>query len=98
MDLDIFPENLIIIGGRYIGLEFASMYSRFGSKVTVIQDGEIFLPKEDDDISKEIKTIPEETSIKFYLGTKIKEIKSGSSVTFNYKENEYKIKCNFSSY
>lgn len=36
MDLDTFPENLIIIGGVYIGLEFASMYSRFGSKVTVI--------------------------------------------------------------
>lgn len=36
IDLDTFPENLIIIGGVYIGLEFASMYSRFGSKVTVI--------------------------------------------------------------
>lgn len=36
MNLDIFPENLIIIRGGYIGLEFASIYSRFGSKVTII--------------------------------------------------------------
>ncbi len=45
------PQKLVIIGGGYIGVEFASIYADFGSKVTVIQNGERFLPREDKDIS-----------------------------------------------
>lgn len=51
MELDTLPKNLVIIGGGYIGLEFASYYTNFGSKVTVIQDGEIFIPKEDAEVA-----------------------------------------------
>ena len=51
MELEKLPRNLTIIGGGYIGLEFASMYSNFGSRVTVIQDGGDFIPKEDRDIA-----------------------------------------------
>ena len=39
MDLDQLPKRLVIIGGGYIGLEFASMYAGFGAKVSVVQDG-----------------------------------------------------------
>ena len=56
MDLDKLPEHLVIIGGGYIGLEFASMYVNFGSKVTVLQHGGTFLPKEDTDIAEEIRS------------------------------------------
>lgn len=41
------PQTLVVVGGGYIGMEFASMYAEFGSKVTIIQDGEAFLPRED---------------------------------------------------
>ena len=47
MELDILPRKLAIIGGGYIGTEFASMYAGFGSKVTVLQDGKTYLPRED---------------------------------------------------
>jgi len=52
MNLDKLPKRLTIVGGGYIGLEFASMYADFGSKVTIVQDGDVFLPREDDDIAK----------------------------------------------
>lgn len=55
MELDELPRRLTIIGGGYIGLEFASMYAGFGSAVTVIQDGDVFLPREDGDIAQAIE-------------------------------------------
>ena len=50
MELDELPEKLVIIGGGYIGLEFASYYANFGSSVTVVQDGTSFIPREDAEI------------------------------------------------
>ncbi len=50
LDLDSLPEHLIILGGGYVALEFAQMFRRFGSKVTVLQRGARLLPVEDDDI------------------------------------------------
>lgn len=55
LDLDTLPQQLIIIGGGYIGLEFASMYAGFGSKVTVIEAGNRFLPNEDRDIANSVQ-------------------------------------------
>lgn len=52
MDNDFLPEHLIIIGGSYIGLEFAQMYRRFGAQVTVIEMRERLISREDDDVSK----------------------------------------------
>lgn len=51
MSLTALPRRLVIVGGGYIGMEFASMYANFGSEVTVIQDGAVFLPREDSDIA-----------------------------------------------
>lgn len=51
LELDTLPKKLVIIGGGYIGMEFASMYANFGSEVTVIQDSPVFLPREDDEIA-----------------------------------------------
>jgi pyruvate/2-oxoglutarate dehydrogenase complex dihydrolipoamide dehydrogenase (E3) component len=73
MDLKELPEHLIILGGGYIGLEFAQMYRRFGSRVTVIEAGK-FLPKEDEDVSKELKEILEDEGVKIFAKTKAKKI------------------------
>lgn len=51
LDLTELPEHLVVIGGGYIGCEFAQMFRRFGSRVTVIQRGQRLLPAEDPDIS-----------------------------------------------
>lgn len=52
MERDELPKRLVIIGGGYIGLEFASYFTNFGSEVTVIQDGDAFIPREDKEISE----------------------------------------------
>lgn len=93
MELEIIPEHLVIVGGGYIGLEFASMYSGFGSKVTVLQDGETFLPKEDEDIAMEIKKILEANGIEFRLGAKIHKIEEGPAIIFDWKDKTHKLEA-----
>ena len=57
MELDEVPDHLLVIGGGYVGLEFAQMFARFGSRVTVIDRGEHVLSQEDEDISEEVESI-----------------------------------------
>jgi pyruvate/2-oxoglutarate dehydrogenase complex dihydrolipoamide dehydrogenase (E3) component len=57
MDLRTLPAHLIVLGGSYIGLEFAQMFRRFGSQVTVIEKAPRLVPREDDDVSREIAAI-----------------------------------------
>jgi pyruvate/2-oxoglutarate dehydrogenase complex dihydrolipoamide dehydrogenase (E3) component len=54
LELDRLPEHLIVIGGGYVGLEFAQAYRRFGSRVTIIQHGPQLLEREDPDVAAEI--------------------------------------------
>jgi pyruvate/2-oxoglutarate dehydrogenase complex dihydrolipoamide dehydrogenase (E3) component len=68
MDVDFLPEHLIVIGGSYVGLEFAQMYRRFGSEVTVVEMGPRLIKREDEDVSENIKTILEGEGIKIRLG------------------------------
>ncbi|WEX75287.1 FAD-containing oxidoreductase [Sinorhizobium numidicum] len=63
MDLTELPEHLVIIGGSYIGLEFAQMFRRFGSKITVIEKGPRLIAREDPDVSDTIRAILEEEGI-----------------------------------
>jgi pyruvate/2-oxoglutarate dehydrogenase complex dihydrolipoamide dehydrogenase (E3) component len=67
MDVDFLPEHLIIVGGSYVGLEFAQMYSRFGSEVTVVEMKPRLIQREDEDVSEAIKTILETERIKIRL-------------------------------
>ena len=67
MDVDFLPEHLIVIGGSYVGLEFAQMYRRFGSEITVVEKGPRLVQREDEDISENIKTILEGEGIKMHL-------------------------------
>ena len=74
MELKELPKKLTIIGAGYIGLEFASMYSEFGSEVTVIDMGDRLMPREDEEIAERVKAILEAKGIKFLLKSKIEEI------------------------
>lgn len=63
LQLDAVPEHLIVIGGSYIGLEFAQMYRRFGADVTVVERGPRLASREDEDVSAAIRLILEAEGI-----------------------------------
>ena len=63
MELDHLPEHLLILGGGYVGLEFAQMFRRFGSRVTVIQRGPRLLAREDADICGAVADIMREDGV-----------------------------------
>ena len=67
MDVDFVPEHLIIIGGSYIGLEFAQMYRRFGSQVTVVEMQDRLIGRDDEDVSAAVQEILEDEGIRFRL-------------------------------
>jgi pyruvate/2-oxoglutarate dehydrogenase complex dihydrolipoamide dehydrogenase (E3) component len=67
MEMDFLPEHLIIIGGSYIGLEFAQMYRRFGSRVTVVEMGDRLIARDDEDVSAAVKEILEDEGIEIRL-------------------------------
>lgn len=74
LELETLPKHLVIIGGGNIGLEFASIYRRFGSEVTVLQDLPSFMPNEDEDIAKCVKEGMDGDGIKFEFGVKIESV------------------------
>jgi pyruvate/2-oxoglutarate dehydrogenase complex dihydrolipoamide dehydrogenase (E3) component len=53
------PRHLVVVGGSYVGLEFAQMYRRFGADVTVVERAPRLIPREDDDVSSEVRSILE---------------------------------------
>src|SRR5919106_1581524 len=57
LELDRLPEHLIIVGGSYVGLEFAQMYRRFGAEVTVIEKSARVIAREDEEVSESIRDI-----------------------------------------
>ena len=67
LDLDVLPEHLVIIGGSYIGLEFAQMYRRFGSDVSVVERGPRVTAREDEDVSAAITGILEAEGIDVHV-------------------------------
>jgi pyruvate/2-oxoglutarate dehydrogenase complex dihydrolipoamide dehydrogenase (E3) component len=70
MDIDFLPEHLIIVGGSYVGLEFAQIYRRFGSEVTVVEMGPRLIGREDEDISQTVREILEAEGIHIRLNAK----------------------------
>ncbi len=67
MQVDFLPRHLVIVGGSYIGLEFAQMFRRFGSEVTIVEKGPRLIAREDEDISACIKDILEGEGIHIRL-------------------------------
>ncbi len=82
MELDQIPKHLIILGGSYVGLEFAQMFRRFGAEVTILEHGDRLISREDPEISAEIKNILENEGIKVYLTTNLTNVaKKGEEIS-----------------
>ncbi|WP_449600425.1 FAD-dependent oxidoreductase [Paenibacillus sp. Marseille-Q9583] len=86
MDLKELPTKLAIIGGGYIGLEFASIYSQFGSQVTVLEGSSKFIPKEDRDVADAVLQTFTKKNIEVKLNAKViglKDVKDGTVISFS---------------
>lgn len=74
LNLTELPPRLVIIGGGYIGVEFSSIYASFGSKVTILQDGDVFLPREDAEIAGVVRESLESRGIRVMTGVRVREL------------------------
>jgi pyruvate/2-oxoglutarate dehydrogenase complex dihydrolipoamide dehydrogenase (E3) component len=69
MEVDFLPGHLLVLGGSYVGLEFAQMYRRFGSQVTVIQRGPRLISRDDEDVSQAVREILENEGVRVCTDT-----------------------------
>lgn len=76
MEVDFLPEHLVIVGGSYIGLEFAQMYRRFGSRVTIVEMGPRLISREDEEISAAIEAILKAEGIDVRANAKCLSVKA----------------------
>ncbi|MEH2286917.1 mercuric reductase [Nostoc sp.] len=81
MELEHLPEHLIVLGSGYIGLEFAQMFRRFGSGVTVIGQSEQILSQQDPDIAIAVQTLLEQDGIEFLLKAKVLRVERTGNQT-----------------
>ncbi len=75
MEVDFLPEHLIIVGGSYIGLEFAQMYRRFGSEVTIVEKASRLISREDEDVSEAVYDILQREGINIRLNAECISVK-----------------------
>src|SRR5262249_40432042 len=81
IDIDFLPVHLIILGGSYIGLEFAQAYRRFGSEVTVIELSPRLIEREDDDVSQAIADFLKDEGIDVRVDSRVVGVeKRGNSI------------------
>lgn len=86
MELDQVPEHLVVLGGGYIGLEFAQMFRRFGSRVTILQRGAQLMPREDPDVATVIREALEAEGCAVHLDVTARSVTGhadGMSVVFS---------------
>ncbi len=84
IDLDTLPEHLVVVGGSYVGLEFAQIYRRFGSRVTVVERGPRLIAREDEDVSATVLEVLQREGIEFRLSASCIGLATGpSGVTVN---------------
>ena len=87
LDWNVLPQHLIIVGGGYIGLEFASMYAEFGSKVTLLEGGNRFMLRNDQDIANSVKEVLEKKGIEIHLNARAQSIHdTNDGVTLTYSD------------
>lgn len=95
LDLEQVPEHLLVMGGGYIGLEFAQMFRRFGSDVTLIQRGPQLLAREDEDVANEVAEILREDGVTVQLETEVTAVaqddRGGISLTLKGREGERRL-------
>jgi pyruvate/2-oxoglutarate dehydrogenase complex dihydrolipoamide dehydrogenase (E3) component len=84
MELDVLPARLIIVGGSYVGLEFAQIFSRFGSQVTVVEMGSRLIRREDPEVSDAIRQIFERDGIQVRLSAECVRLEArGDEIAIN---------------
>jgi pyruvate/2-oxoglutarate dehydrogenase complex dihydrolipoamide dehydrogenase (E3) component len=81
MELGEVPGHLVVIGGGFVGLEFAQMFRRFGSRVTVLEQDPHCLPREDEDVAAAIRKVLEEDGIEILCGSKVEWVDRGADGT-----------------
>lgn len=91
MELEQLPEHLIVLGSGYIGLEFAQMFRRFGSRVTVIGQSEQILSQQDPDMAIAVQTLLEREGIEFLLKAKVLSVVREASPLENRVGNATKL-------
>ncbi len=94
MDVDFVPGHLIIIGGSYIGLEFAQMYRRFGSEVTVVEKTPRLIAREDEDVTDAIMDILKKEEVRFRVGAECISLRKngdGVAVGLECKESDKSV-------
>lgn len=88
MDLEEFPQTLTILGSGFIGLEFAASYAKFGAKVTIIDKGDKLLPREDDDVAKEVFASYQALGVDFIFNAEINQVEQDeNAVKISYSAN-----------
>nr|WP_308120048.1 FAD-dependent oxidoreductase [Streptomyces sp. MBT84] len=75
------PERLVVLGGGYLGLEFAGIYRHFGTEVTVLEAADRLLPREDEDIAEAVQEILTGDGIRVITGAKVTEVRDNGAVS-----------------
>ena len=92
MDVDFLPPHLIVLGGSYVGLEFAQTYRRFGSKVTVIELGPRLVSREDEDVSRAIADFLAQEEIDIRLNSKVAALETrGDKIAVTIESGESQV-------
>lgn len=85
LDLEAIPESLLVLGGGYIGLEFAQIYNRLGAKVTLVQRNKQLMPREDEDVALSVQQKLEAEGVQVYTGTETLEARPGTAKAISLK-------------
>ena len=94
MGVDFVPPHLVVVGGSYVGLEFAQMYRRFGSEVTIVEMADRLIAREDEDVSEAIRAILEREGIAVRTGAEciaLEKTAAGVRVSVNCREGEPRV-------
>jgi dihydrolipoamide dehydrogenase len=93
LSLKQVPKAMVVIGAGAVGLEFASVYHRFGAQVTVVEALPQILPIEDEEIASEMQNILTKRGMKFFVGSKVESIKPGYEVAVSKNGKMDRIAC-----
>ncbi|MBY8876193.1 dihydrolipoyl dehydrogenase family protein [Actinacidiphila acidipaludis] len=88
------PKRLVVIGGGYLGLEFASIYRAFGSEVTVLARGGHFLPRVDADVAEAVRRVLTDEGVEIVLGARVREVRddeNGAAVVYDLDGAEHTV-------